>query len=171
MNIAIIILIFIFISILVYMHIRYSNHINKMQKELNNTKKNLLCEDISQSLFQMDSIYKYYTDENEANRELTISLKIIGHNAKYQYTIDNRIIDIFVDNTIIEGKLDPNQGDIDRLIGQVEDYCKLPYTIYIVLYGFVSQNIISRIDNLIINKHPQQVVLIYLKDVHRIRQS
>lgn len=127
---------------------------------------------IYQSLAQMDKTCNFYIDEDEANRELTSCLNILGHGATYQHSLTNgRACDIFVDNSIIEGKLDLNdRTQIDRLIGQVTDYLALPYNIYIVLYGQVALSIIERINTQLVDRYPNKVFLTYLVTANRIRQ-
>ena len=120
---------------------------------------------------QMDATANFYTNEDEASRELTSCLNILGHKAVYHYQLgDKRTADIFVDNCIIESKLDPNQSDVDRLVGQVGDYANtFPYYIYIVIFGNASIDIIDRINKQVISTH-DFIQLVYLDRPNRIRQ-
>lgn len=125
---------------------------------------------IHRSLSQMDRTCDFYTDEDEANRELTTCLNLLGHSAQYHYPISKgRTADIFVDNIIIEGKLHPKQSDVDRLIGQVDDYLALPYPIYIVLYGQTDPLLLARIKSQICDRHPDRVSVVYLPDAKRVK--
>ncbi len=131
--------------------------------------KRILLGSIYKSLSSMDKISHRYENEDEANRELTACLSVLGHTCSYHQRFDNgREADIFVDNTaIIEGKLEPHQTDIDRLIGQTEDYMKLECHLYIVIYGSVNPSSIDRIKNHIIAKSPDKISLIYLPNANR----
>jgi hypothetical protein len=127
---------------------------------------------IYQSLSQMDKTCDFFTDEDEASRELTTCLNLLGHNAIYHYAIrSGRTVDIFLDNIIIEAKLNPKQSDIDRLIGQVGDYLTFPYAIYIVLYGQTDPAFIARIQSQIVDPHPDRVSLVYLPDAQRTKRD
>lgn len=130
----------------------------------------LLRGNIIRALQHMNDTCSTYNNEDEANRELTTCLNLLGHNAHYKFPLnDNRITDIFVDNSIIEGKLDPQWQDIDRLIGQVADYIETPYDIYIIIYGYASPEIIERIQKQIVARFPTRVSMIYLATPKRIR--
>ena len=136
------------------------------------TFRMILDGELYKTLSIMDTTYDMYSNEDEANRELTSCLKLLGHDAIYHPTIDyGRTVDILVDNHfIIEGKLDPVQSDIDRLIGQVEDYLKTPYYIYIILYGKINKVAIERINEQIVGKNSKRISLIYIDNPTRIRK-
>ena len=109
-------------------------------------KRDTLDGHIIKVLCQMDKTCSFYSDEDEASRELTTGLNLLGHDAQYHYGLtEKRVADIFVDNVIIEGKLNPTQSDVDRLFGQVLDYLRFPHHIIIVLYGQTNQEIAERI--------------------------
>lgn len=140
----------------------------KTQKEYNELAsqcfQKLLIGDIYKSLAQMDTISDIYNSENEANRTLATCLKLLGHNAIYGYRLGNRLIDIFVNETIIEGKLEPQSVEVDRLIGQITDFLHMSdYHIYIVLYGDTKEEIITRIKEQLENKYLDRISLVYLK--------
>ena len=139
-------------------------------KEL--TYNRMLGGELYKALSAMDKVHDSYDNEDEANRELTACLNVMGHTAIYHYGLDNgRTTDIFVDNVaIIEGKLDPNPTDIDRLIGQVDDYANYNYKIYIILYGFVDKPLINRINSQIVARYHDQVSLIYIDNPKRLRK-
>jgi len=133
-------------------------------------EKQMLNGHIIKVLCQMDRTCGFYNDEDEANRELTTGLSLLGYNAQYHYNVtDRRTVDIFVDDTIIEGKLDPNTSDVDRLIGQITDYMNLPHRIFIVLYGQVSGQVLERIRNFA-SLHSDKVQLVYLSEANRMRR-
>jgi hypothetical protein len=90
---------------------------SKIEQAYKQATSQLISQHIQQALLQMDKTCKYYNEEDEANRELCTCLNLLGHSAAYHSNINNRIVDIYLDNVIIEGKLDPKQSDIDRLIG------------------------------------------------------
>lgn len=137
-----------------------------------NANKRTLHSSLYQALTQMDSTCNFYTEEDEASRELTTCLNVLGHHAIYHYQLANgRTCDILVDNFIVEGKLDINdQTELDRLIGQVNDYLAYPYDIYIVIYGQFNPSAIERIKSQLINAHPNRIYLIYLQSAKRTRK-
>jgi hypothetical protein len=123
------------------------------------------------ALRNMDTTHKWYTNEDEANRELVSCLKAMGYNAVYhQYLGDGRTADAFFESSIIEAKLDPSQSEVDRLEGQIAEYLKYPYTVRIVLYGQVDYQLLLRIKE-IISRRPESTFLTYLPDAKRIRKS
>jgi hypothetical protein len=119
----------------------------------------------------MDGTHTIYRDEESANIEMTNCLKLYGHIATYPATkLNGRTADICVDKyAIIEGKLDPNRSEIDRLIGQTLDYLKSPHYIFIVIYGKISQIQLERINDDLCEKYPDRIELVYLKEPQRIR--
>jgi len=147
--------------------------LTKAQDELSVIRQEAIHSSLFRSIRHMDDTCNFYTDENEANRELTSCLKVLGHHALYQHALDNhRTVDIFVDGcAIVEGKLDPQQGDIDRVIGQIEDYARFPYHIYIVIYGKTNNTTSDRITTQILNKYPAKVSLVHLPDAERNKKQ
>jgi hypothetical protein len=147
--------------------------LTKAQDELSVIRHEAIHSSLFRSIQHMDDTCNVYTDENEANRELTSCLKVLGHHALYQHALDgHRTVDIFIDGcAIVEGKLDLQQGDTDRLIGQIEDYTKSPYHIYIVIYGKTSSATLDRITNQILNKYPAKVSLVHLPDAKRNKRQ
>ena len=145
----------------------------KLDKDYNQLKvdcfhKSLLG-DIYKSLGQMNTTGNFFTDENEANRELCTCLKLLGHDAIYDFRNLGRPIDIFADNSIIEGKLEPNNVGIDRLIGQISDFLTYNCHIYIVCYGATEQRTLDRIKTQIVDLHPHRINLVYLFNSQRSR--
>lgn len=145
----------------------------KFNKAMGYAKISVISDSIYKCLSTIDNTHTVYIDEDEANRELTSCLNAVGRTALYHKPLDSgRTPDIFIDNhAIIEGKLEPNQSEIDRLIGQVKDYVSTTYRIFIVLYGIVSQQVLDRINQQIIAEYPSQVSLVYIRDAHRIRRQ
>ena len=127
---------------------------------------------IYNSLKIMDTTAKWYTDENEANRELVTSLKIQGLDAEYQPRLPNGITaDARVNNVIIEGKLSPNKSDIDRLIGQLTQYVQYSVKVNIVIYGALDNYAKLRIINEIRRRYSLNRVFInYLDNPQRNRR-
>jgi len=144
---------------------------HKYTQALYDLKNQTVGEHLYQSLCIMDGTYANFRDEECANIELTNCLKILGHDALYPAPRSNgRTADISIDNyAIVEGKLDPNRSEIDRLIGQTLDYLKTPYHIYIIIYGKVGQTQLDRINDDLCDKYPNRIDLIYLTDPMRIR--
>jgi hypothetical protein len=136
---------------------------------IQNYESEMVCGHITRILYQMDKTTQFYTDENEASREITTSLNLLGYNATYQYKLpNNRQADVFVDNYIIEGKLEPNGVEVDRLIGQVTDYLSLPFKVIIVLYGYTDPKAMDRIMQYANNN--ERVRLIYLENPNRTKK-
>ena len=158
-----------------FIHLRNSSQrdLIKLQTMYYNTKSKLLEESLYKALATIDSTHAIFNDEDEANREITTCLNIMGHNAVYHKELDNgRIADVLVDGfSIIEGKLDPKVSDIDRLVGQIGDYLTTLLPIYIVIYGTISESLLWRINEQIILKHPSKVSLVYLHKPTRTRTS
>jgi hypothetical protein len=152
-------------------NLQYQHQEEVKQLQLNSFRRSMNYA-LYQSLSQMDKTCDFFTNEDEANRELTTCLNLLGHNSQYHYPISSgRTVDILVDNAIIEGKLNPKQSDIDRLIGQVGDYLTFPHLIYIVLYGKVEQNFINRINTQIIIQNPTRVSLVHLPNAKRTKNA
>jgi hypothetical protein len=146
----------------------------KFDKEYNQLKVDCihktLLGDIYKSLGQINTTCPTYIDEEAANRELCTCLKLLGHNSIYDYRGLGRQIDIFADSSIIEGKLEPNTAELDRLIGQITDFLTTPCHIYIVCYGLTEQRALDRIKTQIVNLHPNKVNLVYLLNPQRCRK-
>lgn len=160
--------------ILYYQHLLVKN---KKQSKKNlitvafKYKRKMLEESIYRCLCQMDKTNGFYNEEDEANRELTSCLNLLGHDAKYHYRLDNkRTADIMVDNCIIEGKLDPELSEADRLIGQLASYLTLNYHVYIVLYGHVHHDLAERLQKQVIAPNSHRVKLVYLNNAQRLRK-
>ena len=152
-----------------------TEYITKSQQtfldNLTRLRDTTINQDIYKSLTTMDGTHTCYADEDEANRELTTCLNLLGHTALYHQDIGSgRTVDIFVDNyAIIEGKLDPTQSELDRLIGQLDDYTSRGYRTFVVLYGHVSQTIANRINGQVVPRYNGKITVIYLKEVNRVR--
>ncbi len=141
-----------------------------LEQAYKQTRNKLLSQHIQQALTQMDKTCNAYKEEDEANRELCTCLNLLGHNAVYHSTINNRNVDILADdNAIIEGKLDPSQSDIDRLIGQISDYITFGKHIYIVIYGVLTPALLDRIHQQIVSRYGG-VSLLYLDNPNRVKQ-
>lgn len=126
---------------------------------------------LQKALLTMDTTHKWYTDEDEANRELVSCLKAMGYNAVYHQFLGNgRTADAFFEESIIEAKLDPSQSEIDRLEGQVTEYLKFQFAVHVVLYGQVEPQLLLRIKE-IISRRPDRTFLTYLPDATRLRKS
>jgi hypothetical protein len=143
---------------------------SKIEQAYKQAANQLISQHIQQSLSQMDKTCKCYNEEDEANRELCTCLNLLGHNAVYHSAINNRTVDIYLDNVIIEGKLDPKQSDIDRLIGQISDYVTFGKHIYIVIYGFIAQTLLDRINQQILSRY-SGVSLLYLDNPNRVKAT
>lgn len=162
------------IGFILYYQRQYENEKKKSRTEIhkvaNYFKCKLLEESLHRCLTQMDKTNGFYNEEDEANRELTSCLSLLGHDAKYHYRLDNkRTADILVDNCIIEGKLDPSPAEADRLIGQITDYLSLPNRIFVVLYGFVDKSLLDRLQKQVFTPNPARVNLVYLNNARRVR--
>lgn len=151
---------------------QYNHDIIKVKEERDNMSKRLVKEDIYHALSQMDKTNTYYNEEDEANRELTTCMSLLGHQAVYHYRLDNdRFADILVDhNILVEGKLDPQPADIDRLIGQLTDYTPFPYHIVVVIYGLLTEPLLGRLQIQVLSKFPN-LSLVYLNNPNRVRRA
>jgi len=128
---------------------------------------------IMNALVAMDNTFRWYDNEDSANRELISTLHALGlGDAVYHKLLSNgRTADGFVSNSIIEGKLDLSHSDsIDRLLGQIDDYLISYYDIHIVLYGIADSNAINRIKNKI-KSNPDRLFLSYLTYPQRTRKE
>jgi len=137
-------------------------------------KKKLITSEINDHLLKalktMDTTYKWYNKEEEANRELVSCLKSQGVEAIYQYRLPNgRTADAKVGNVLIEGKLSPDTGEVDRLIGQLSDYIKFG-KVSIVIYGALSKEAKRRIESEILQpRYLNKISLTYLSKSTRQR--
>jgi hypothetical protein len=128
---------------------------------------------IMNALVAMDNTFKWYENEDAANRELISTLHALGFgDATYHQLLTNgRTTDGFVSDSIIEGKLDLTHSDsIDRLLGQIDDYLVSSYDIHIVLYGVADINALNRIKNKI-KSNPNRLFLSYLTHPQRTRRE
>jgi len=140
-----------------------------------NAKKNssIVQHALMNALVSMDNTFKWYENEDSANRELISTLHALGFgDAAYHQLLSNgRTADGFVSDSIIEGKLDLTHSDsIDRLLGQIDDYLVSSYDIHIVLYGMADSNALNRIRNKIKN-NPNRLFLSYLTQPQRTRRD
>lgn len=169
----IIALILSFIITYIYFYVKQRKAKTKYDDKIYRLQQNSAIQAVYRALSAMDKTNKNYVDEDQANRELTSCLTVTGHAAVYHKSFNGtRTVDIFVDNCIIiEGKLDPIQSDIDRLVGQVADYSILPYHICIVIYGNISEDSIRRLKLLYLDNKGDKASLIYLPQANRIRKE
>lgn len=122
------------------------------------------------ALEAMDSTSRVYADEKEANKELVAVLKSHGHSAVYEFPLGNRRrADAKVGDVLIEGKLAPSIDEVDRLFGQLQNYCQHGYKVNIVIYGALEKNSLRRIENEILDRYPEKVFLTYLPNPKRRR--
>ena len=151
---------------------KYQYDINQVKDDNKDLAKRLIRETIFLALTKMDETCGFYNEEDEANRELTTALNLLGHHAVYHQLLDNaRTADILVDNnTLIEGKLDPQLSDVDRLMGQLDDYAKYPYNICVVIYGFVAESLLDKMRTTVGLRYPS-ICIINLSDPNRIRKQ
>ncbi len=125
---------------------------------------------LKRALEAMDDTAKTYTTEEEANKELVSILKMQGHDATYQFRLnDGRTADARVGNFLIEGKLAPKIKGVDRLIGQLAAYSKHPYKVNVVIYGHLAKPALKRIEDEITERYPSKVFLTYLENPKRRR--
>lgn len=129
---------------------------------------------IAQALKIMDSVHTSYRDEDEANRELVVTLKALCPEAAQdiQYLGGSSYGDVKMgNNIIIEGKLDlVGKHETDRLIGQIQDCCgRRRKRVKVVVYGELATESGNRIKSL--QWYPEKVSLIALRRPTRIRQQ
>ena len=129
---------------------------------------------IRQALQIMDSTSSYYSDEEEANKELATTLKALSPNANIEYEPNvhgESIGDIKIGGTVIEGKLDLlDKHEADRLVGQIQWCCShSPFKVKVVIYGRISPQISNRIMTL--SQYPERVSLIALGNPRRVRKT
>lgn len=120
-------------------------------------------------LERIDKTAKYYRDEDEANKELTLYLQSRGYDAQYQYKYKNRTADIRVNDVLIEGKLSPDQSEVDRLIGQLRAYSTLPFKTFVVIYGQVDHNVRQDIEKEISSQYNGRIFLVTKNNPTRLK--
>jgi hypothetical protein len=151
--------------IILWFIIRWSLKYYKNRKITGELESNL-----QKALIAMDQTSKTYTDEKEANKELATALRTLGLPVEYEFRLSaQRIADIKVGDVLIEGKLSPKTDEVDRLLGQLQDYCTYKYQVNIVIYGNLDSDSLKRISDEINNRYPEKAFLTYLKDPHRKR--
>lgn len=123
------------------------------------------------ALEAMDSTARWYTDEQEANKELVACLKAKGiSDVRYQCRLpDGETADARVGNILIEGKLSPGVGEVDRLMGQLTRYTQYGHRVNIVIYGPLDKHARNRIEREIQSRYPKRVFLTYLPHPKRRR--
>ncbi|MGD0781180.1 MAG: hypothetical protein ABR954_10460 [Dehalococcoidales bacterium] len=150
---------------------KYIVHTKEIKAEfrMKERVKNVIYDDyINEALEMMDSTSKWYNNEEEANKELILLLKSQGLDAIYPFELDDRTsADGKVGNFLIEGKLEPNKSEIDRLIGQLENYSRYPYEVIVVIYGAIAKEQLVRINEHIYKHYRNRVFLSYLDYPHR----
>jgi len=118
----------------------------------------------------MDSVDKWYRDEDEANKELVLYLKSLGVDANYRHRLPNgRTADAIVGDILIEGKVSPNTEGVDRLLGQLCDYTQYGNQVNIVIYGRLEEGARRRVENEIHLRYTGKVFLTYLDNPKRQR--
>lgn len=124
----------------------------------------------------MDSSPKSYANEEEANHQLYLFLKdkMPDIDIRWQPKLsETRTADLSVGNTIIEGKLDLiHQTEVDRLVGQLEDYCSdEKYKVKIVVYGEIKPEFYQRLQARIDGLYFGRVALLNLPSPTRRRRE
>jgi len=113
-----------------------------------------------------------FTNEDEANRELVTCLKSLDVDATYGCRLPNgRTADAKVGDVLIEGKLSPSTAEVDRLLGQLSDYCQYGNRVNVVIYGKLDKEAKRRIENEIITRYTDRVFLTSLTNPHRLRSQ
>ena len=121
---------------------------------------------IQTALRKMESVNRYYTDEDNANQQLCLMLR------ELMPGVDVRLMkpgsaegDIRVANTIIEGKLDlETKDEMDRLVGQLQDYCSsTSCEVRVVVYGRLRPDFRRRIEGL--PQYPDRILLHHIKGI------
>ena len=107
---------------------------------------------IKTALRKMDALGGAFADEDSANQQLCILLRELmpGADVHLVKPGPRSMGDITVGNTIIEGKLDLlTKDELDRLIGQLQDYCSRSSSqIRVVVYGELRPDFSNRIKGL-----------------------
>lgn len=138
----------------------------------NQALKSEISSYLQKALEKMDSTHRWFTNEDEANRELVSCLKTMNLEVEYQHRLPNgRTVDARVGDIFIEGKLSPYASDIDRLLGQLSVYTEYGNQVNIVVYGKLREEEKKRVINEIFLRYPNQVFLTYLDNPNRQRRS
>jgi len=107
---------------------------------------------IKTALQKMDALGGAFADEDSANQQLCILLRELmpGADVHLVKPGPRSMGDISVGHTIIEGKLDlVTKDEMDRLIGQLQDYCsRSSEQIRVVVYGELRPDFGNRIKGL-----------------------
>jgi len=127
---------------------------------------------VYKALENIDSLHRNFNDENEANKQLFISLKSMCPKLHVIYEpsyYDENIGDLQIGNTVIEGKLDLKyKRDVDRLIGQIQFcYSYTPFKMIVVGYGYLDNFAIERISSL---PYKDRVSIVALPNPNRMRR-
>jgi len=117
----------------------------------------------------LDRTHSWFHDEDEANRELVSVLRAWKFDALYHPELTSgRTADAYFNGSLVEGKLNPHNSEIDRLVGQVEEYVLYPYFVHVVIYGDVSEQVLKRIENLAA-RYSDKVFIAYVYNANRNR--
>lgn len=150
-------------------NLTYDSRYKPQEQDENNDS---IGEYIYKALQIMDTTHKWYDDEGEANRELVSVLKAQGlENVIYQYNLPNgRTVDIKVNDALIECKLSPSTSEVDRLIGQLNEYTKYSDEVHLTIFGQLDNYGRERIENEIDDRYENHVFLNYLDNPQRQRR-
>jgi len=161
-----------FVALIIWLALKYRKNKKDMEEYFKNiVPPSVLSTYIEEALTAMDNTFKWYSNEEEANKELVSILKNRGIDIKYQFELDNsRTADAKGDGFIIEGKLEPNTAEVDRLIGQLKVYSGYSNQIYVVIYGRLNEMACVRILDEIEERYNNKVFLIFLQDPKRVRR-
>jgi hypothetical protein len=155
-------------------------HIKRIREDMaTSSAKSDMDSLIKKALETMDSTAGSYESEDAANKELATTIKVLNSQifVEYQPRIsDGTTADIRIGNVLIEGKLEPDISEADRVIGQLRRYCRdTTYLVKVVIYGKSDHHVREHIEREIreaYNPHnPGRVTLIYLSHPHRIRSQ
>jgi len=128
---------------------------------------------IETALMKMESIGGYYADEDSANQQLCLLLRELAPGADVQLVKPGSggKGDIKVGNTIIEGKLDlVTKDELDRLIGQLQDYCDNSASpIRVVVYGKLRPDFRRRIEGL--HAYYERILLHHVEGIRTRRPT
>jgi len=151
--------IFILVGFVIYWQVKKYVERRRIVGELGNH--------LLKALASMDNIARTYKNEDEANKELVSELRHQKINAIHESLGDAKGADIRVGDILIEGKLEPDKGEVDRLLGQLQDYCKHHYKVYVVVYGRLDEKHLKRITEEIKDRYNGEVFLVHLKKPRR----
>ena len=131
---------------------------------------------IKEALESVDKLKRHFEHEKAANEQLCAVLIALTKDKGITIKLEPRangdsIGDIQIGDVLIEGKLDLySVTDTDRLIGQIDRYCRnTPHKIKVVIYGGISQKAKDAITSS--PYYPTRVSLIYLPDPQRKRRG